>query len=69
MGEAGGGWNDEVVNSVSAVAGKFRELVQLDELIQDAHQQAKEAGVKPVDITPAITKARLRNERTQRFMK
>src|SRR6185295_4184560 len=50
--------NDEVVNSVSTVAGKIRELVQFDELIQHAHKQAKEAGVKPVDITPAVAKAR-----------
>ena len=50
--------NDEVVNSVSTVAGKIRELVQFDELIQHAHKQSKETGLKPADITTSVAKAR-----------
>jgi very-short-patch-repair endonuclease len=50
--------NDEVVKKLPAVLRNIGKLVQFDKLIQDTHKQAKEAGVKPVDITTAITKAR-----------
>ena len=49
--------NDEVVKNLSAVVGKIKELV-FDDLIKQAHKQAKEAGLKQADITSAVARAR-----------
>jgi very-short-patch-repair endonuclease len=52
--------NEEILMDLSTVVGRIRELVQSNDLIQQARQQANEAGLKQKAISSAIAKARER---------
>ena len=50
--------NDEILSNLPVVVHKLRELVEFENLILQARQQAKEVGLRPKDITSAVARAR-----------
>lgn len=55
--------NDEISKSLSVVMERISELVQFDSLLNQAHKQAKETGLRPADIQSAVAKERDRKQK------
>ena len=54
--------NDKILMDLLTAVEKIRELIQVDNLIQQAHNDAKKTGLKQKDVTSAIAIARGKDE-------